>query len=244
MQDLHIHTVFSDGEKTISQIYGKSQIYGIEIGISDHILCKKMCDKSSVVNYLDILSKYPVLKGGEIDLGETGIIDDVILSKSDYIIGSIHSVDIGGQTIRLEKYFDCRDKWKILHKDFIFDDLICCKAMDVILDTVRNELSANPITIIGHCTVNPFYEQVNSKYRFEWENELISICKANNTAIEISGSWIEPSVDFIRRALVQKVKVSFGSDCHTDYTNKYLDYYSFIARHTNIEERDVLKIGK
>lgn len=242
MQDLHIHTVFSDGENTIEKIYGKSQLYGIDIGISDHILCKKMCSKSSVVNYLNILSNYPVLKGGEIDLGETGVIDDIITSKLDYIIGSIHSVDIGNQIVKLGKYFDYRDKKKILHTDFIFEDSICCKALEVILDTVRRELSANPITILGHCTVNPFYEQVNSKYRFEWENELISLCKLNSTAIEISGLWIEPNVDFIKRILAEKVKITFGSDCHTDYTEKCFDYYKFILKHVNVEKGDVLKI--
>lgn len=244
MQDLHIHTVFSDGENTIDMIYRKSQIYGIEIGISDHILCKKMCDKTSVVNYLNILSNYSVLKGGEIDLGETGIIDDIIISKTDYIIGSIHSLDIGNQIIKLGKYFDYRSKRKILHTDFIFDDSICCKALEVILNTIRRELSVNPITILGHCTVNPFYEQVNSKYKFEWENELISLCRLNNTAIEISGLWMEPNVDFIRRTLAKKVKISFGSDCHTDYTENYFDYYKFILNHINIKKGDVLKIVK
>lgn len=242
MQDLHTHTVLSDGTSTIDEIYRESQVYGIEVGISDHILCKKMCDRASVVNYLDTLSGYPVLRGGEIDLGETGILDDLIVSKSDYIIGSIHSVDVGNQKVKLGKYFDYRDKGKILHTDYIFDDYTCCKALDVIWDTVRNELSANPITILGHCTVNPFYEQVNAKYRYEWENELIALCKTNNTAIEISGLWIEPCIDFIKRSLKNKVKISFGSDCHTQYTKNCMDYFNFILQNVNIEEGDTLTI--
>lgn len=243
MQDLHIHTIFSDGISTIDEICRKSQEYGIEVGISDHILCKKMCDRASVMDYLNTLSRYPIFKGGEIDLGETGIIDDMIVSKIDYIIGSIHSVNINNQKIKLGKYFDYRNKSQILHSDYIFDDCTCCKALDSILDTVRIELSTNPIDILGHCTVNPFYEQVNAQYRYEWENELIALCKKNNTAIEISGLWIEPDVDFLKRVLTSKVKITFGSDCHTHYDRNCFEYFDFILKHINIEE-DVLKIGR
>ena len=85
VQDLHIHTIFSDGIDTIEEIIFKATEIGIEIGISDHIFCKKMPDKKSVSKYFELLDQYPVLKGGEIDLGESGIIDDYIISKSDYI---------------------------------------------------------------------------------------------------------------------------------------------------------------
>lgn len=244
IQDLHIHTIYSDGFDTIENVLQEATENRIEVGISDHILCKKMPEKKNVLRYFDTLDNYSVLKGGEIDLGETGIIDDLIITKADYIIGSIHSVKLKDNYIKLGKYFDDRDHKKILNGNFVFNDYLCCCALEKILITIQNELSQNQIDILGHCTVNPFYEQVNSKFRYEWEDELISICSSSQTAIEISGLWIEPSVDFVQKAINKNVKVTFGSDCHTKYSTLYLDYFHFISKTVNLKEGDVLKIAK
>ncbi len=236
--------MLSDGNDTIENIVSKAQKYGFEIGISDHILCKKLPYVESVLSYLNHLSRFPVLKGGEVDLGEAKYINDAITSKIDYIIGSIHSVKIGDSVIKFGKYFDYRDKRKILNKQFIFYDYMCCTALETILNTLSVEFSRCPIDILGHCTVNPFYEQVNVKFRYEWENEVISLCKAHNVAIEISGLWIEPSIDFIKRAVEKNAKVTFGSDCHTKYARSFLDYYYFAKKVVPIKNGDVLKIVK
>ena len=216
----------------------------IQIGVSDHILCKKMCDKSSIIKYFKTLDEYPVFKGAEIDLGETGALDDYLIDNSDYIIGSIHNIRMNDENIKFGKYFDSRAGEQILNRDFVFSDNTCCKALENILLVIRKELTTNPIDILGHCTVNPFYEQVNSKYKYEWEQELITLCKSTETAIEISGLWMEPSIDFIKRAIDRKVKVTFGSDCHELYSDKYFDYYFFIFHELGLSERDVKRIGK
>ena len=244
IQDLHTHTVFSDGIDNVARMSQYAHQHHIQIGISDHILCKKMCDKSSVINYFKILDEYPVLKGAEIDLGETGVLDDYLIDNSDYIIGSIHNIRMNGKNIKFGKYFDSRAGEQILNSDYIYNDNICCKALEKILLVISRELTTNPIDILGHCTVNPFYEQVNSKYKYEWEQEIISLCKSTETAIEISGLWMEPSIDFIKKAIDRKVKVTFGSDCHELYSDKYFDYYIFISRELGLSERDVKKIGK
>lgn len=244
IQDLHIHTIYSDGSDTIENILIKANDNNMEIGISDHILCKRLPEKGDILKYLNTLDYYPVLKGGEIDLGETGIIDDLIISNADYIIGSIHSIKLKDNYIQFGKYFDDRAQKKKLSTDFIFDDYLCCCALEKILFTIEKEVSQNQIDILGHCTVNPFYEQVNSKFRYEWEDELITICKSFQTAIEISGLWIEPSADFVQKAINKEVKVTFGSDCHTQYSTKYLDYFKFIKKTVTLNEGDVLKIAK
>lgn len=244
IQDLHVHTIYSDGFDTIQNVFQKATENRIEVGISDHIFCKKMPEKENVLRYFEILDNYPVLKGGEIDLGEIGTIEDSIISKADYIIGSIHSVKFNDNYIKLGKYFDDRDQKKILNGNFVFDDYLCCSALENILITIQNEFSQNRIDILGHCTVNPFYEQVNSKFRYEWEDELISICKSSHVAIEISGLWVEPSADFVQKAVNKNVKVTFGSDCHTKYSAQYLDYFHFISKTLNLKEGDVLKIAK
>lgn len=130
IQDLHIHTIYSDGFDTIENIIQKATENKMEIGISDHIFCKKMAEKKSVLRYFEILDNYPVLKGGEIDLGEPSAMDESIISKADYIIGSIHSVKLNDNYIKLGKYFDERDHKKILNSNFIFDDYLCCSALE------------------------------------------------------------------------------------------------------------------
>lgn len=244
MQDLHIHTTFSDGQESVGAIFEKSQKLGVEFGISDHILCKKLVNKDDILNYFTYLSEYPVLAGCEIDLGQTGIIDDYITSKADYIIGSIHNVEIDGEYIRLGAYFDYRSKKKLLSTKYIYSDYFCCKALEKILKTINYETLHNPIDILGHCTVTPFFQQVNEKFKFEWENELISICKSNKVALEISGLWVEPGIDLIARAINNGVKVTFGSDCHTQYSQEYFEYFIYAAKTIGIKKEDVLKIVK
>lgn len=244
IQDLHVHTVFSDGIDVIDNILNSAEKNGIEIGISDHIYCKKLLTTKSILEYFSVLESYPVLKGAELDIGTDRILDDCVVSKADYIIGSVHSVNLNGSTLSFGKYFDSRAQQKILNSDFIFDDFICCKALEEIIKSIKKDILLNPINIIGHCTVNPFYEQVNAKFRYEWENELLSICKSYHIAIEISGLWIEPSIDLIKRAINQNIKVTFGSDCHTFYSTSYTDYFKYAECILNLKQGDIAKVGK
>lgn len=244
LQDLHIHTIFSDGTDEIENILSVSKQNNIEIGIADHIYCKKLVSIDSILDYFSILARYPVFKGAEFDIGKAIILDDRILSISDYVIGSIHCIDIDGEVINFGKYFDSRAENKVLNSNYIFDDYVCCKALEIILEKIRKEVLVNPIDIIGHCTVNPFYEQVNSKFRFEWENALISICESSHIALEISGLWIEPDIDLIQKAINKNVKLTFGSDCHTPYSMSYLDYFKFVKNNLNLSEGDFKRFGK
>lgn len=41
VQDLHTHTVFSDGIDNVARISRYAHQHNIQIGIADHILCKK-----------------------------------------------------------------------------------------------------------------------------------------------------------------------------------------------------------
>lgn len=62
MQDLHNHTVWSDGDNTVAEIYNNAMKHGVdEIGISDHY--HKIKDYNG---YLEELSRYPIKKSVEI----------------------------------------------------------------------------------------------------------------------------------------------------------------------------------
>jgi len=62
MQDLHNHTIYSDGDNTIAEIYDNAKKYGVDqIGISDHYHKIKDFDA-----YLQELSNYNVRKSVEI----------------------------------------------------------------------------------------------------------------------------------------------------------------------------------
>lgn len=62
MQDLRIHTILSDGQVWVKDICSKANEYGIEIEISDHILCEGRWTIESILLYLEDLERYPVLK--------------------------------------------------------------------------------------------------------------------------------------------------------------------------------------
>lgn len=62
MQDLHNHTVWSDGDNTVAEIYDNAVKHGVDqIGISDHYHVIKDYN-----GYLEELSRYPVKKSVEI----------------------------------------------------------------------------------------------------------------------------------------------------------------------------------
>lgn len=62
MQDLHNHTIWSDGDNTVAEIYDNAVKHGVDqIGISDHYH-----EINDYDGYLEELKKYPVKRSVEI----------------------------------------------------------------------------------------------------------------------------------------------------------------------------------
>lgn len=49
---------------------------------------------------------------------------------------------------------------------------------------------------------------------------------------------------FHKKAIERGIKVTFESDCHTLYSNKYFEYFNFVSRELKISEKEVKIIEK
>ena len=102
--ELHVHSLWSDGKATISQILDKASELGYSyIGISDHSASLNVAGGLSIEEVykkekeiLDLRDKNPQaypLFGAEVDIKQDGTLDypDTILKRFDYVIGAIHT---------------------------------------------------------------------------------------------------------------------------------------------------------
>lgn len=100
--DLHVHTDWSDGKETLEGVVQKAEELGYEyIGISDHSQASRIANGLTPERLLAQIEKareveksrgIKVFIGSEVDILEDGRLDfpDLILSKLDYVIASVH----------------------------------------------------------------------------------------------------------------------------------------------------------
>ena len=244
--DLHTHTTHSDGHACVNELVEIAKKKGYGLGISDHLFCETLNTPDKITAYLDDLSKYPVLKGCEANIGEDYSLPDSLTSRFDYIIASVHHViDFNGQFTHFGNYFGERaqDFPKVLW-DNPFQMDKSERYLTELLPVIEHTMKTQRMDIYGHCTVLPFYEKlIDTSFLTDWENEIISLCKKYKIAMEISGLWKEPGENMIRRAKDAGLKFTFGSDCHIRKDICNIDYALEMAKKVNLTEKDILQIS-
>ncbi len=204
--DLHIHTNFSDGNITIPQLLHVRKARNLTLAaVTDHyseyIRMKNRMFGNEIVGYLDALKGTGLLKGVEAEIFSDG---SVSISKQhskmcDIVLGGIHSLD--GINF-------WRDIQLILNP---------VRYVDRVRIALEAAMESKIIDVLVHVTWLPEAIRPQSKKLItrEWMKSLINTALDNNVAIELSGAWEVPSVEFIRLCLKQGVKISVGSDAHT-----------------------------
>src|ERR1700684_1938801 len=96
--DCHNHTAeWSDGRQSIEQVLEKSKIEKVRVGLSDHAgLGEYLNSNDRLLAYADFLSQYPVARGLEMDLGRSFLVQPETRSRFDYMIGSVHGMEVAG----------------------------------------------------------------------------------------------------------------------------------------------------
>lgn len=238
--DLHTHSTFSDGDATVEYLANKASEKGYALGVSDHIYCGTLDTEEQMKIYFDTLDRYDVFKGVEANIGTDFALPDSLMSRLDYCIASVHSVsDRDGKLLRLSKYFGWRCGhsddyvWKSNRSDSEF-------LLEESLRQINESFSTQRVDILGHCTVTPFYTDLDgTQFQIDFENELLSLCKKYNVALEISGLWKEPSLRVIMKAKENGLKFSFGSDCHWLSEVCDLEYVHEMIEKAHIEDKDL-----
>jgi histidinol phosphatase-like PHP family hydrolase len=238
--DLHTHSVFSDGDATLEYMVKKASEKGYVLGVSDHVYCGQIDTEEQMKRYLDTLEQFDIFKGVEANIGTDFTMPDSIMARLDYCIASVHSVpNRDGSIIGLSNYFG----WRCGHlnsytRTFKKEDSKFL--LEESLRQIEKSFSKFTVDILGHGTVTPFYTDMEgTQFQLDFEDELLSLCKKYNVALEISGLWKEPSMRVITKAREKGIKFSFGSDCHRLAEVCDLEYVHRMIEKTGIEENEL-----
>ncbi len=218
--DVHMHTVYSDGDSTVEQMAAHAKSLGYEyIAITDHsqsLGIARGLDPGrleSQIQELDAFNKkssgIKVLKGMEVDiLGDGSLdMDSAMLDRLDIVIGSIHS---GFK----------QPKEQITRR--------MVKAMET-----------GHVDLIGHPSGRLIGER--DAYEVDWD-AVFSAARAYHVAMEINSYPLRLDLTdtMIRRAHSKGLKFMITTDSHDPKQMRYMSYGVSVARRGWLEKDDVM----
>ena len=192
---IHVHTQYSDGSNSISELAHKCIEMGYEyLGICDHSVsafyANGLNEERIHRQYEEIdklneeLKPFAIFKGIEADILTNGSLDysDAVLESFDFVVASVHSklkMTAEEAAIRLEK-------------------------------AIRNPYT----TIVGHPTGRLLLSREGYPVNMEY---IIDICKQCNVIIEINANPHRLDLDwrYCRYAQKQGVKIAICPDAHS-----------------------------
>ena len=237
--DYHVHTTFSDGKNTPEEMVRAAINKGMsEIGFSDHsyvsfddgytIKHGKVDEYKREIARLEekYRDKIKILCGIEQDFYSEGYAEGF-----DYVIGSVHYVNIGG------KYLSVDETEEIFvngAKNFFGGDYIAFA--EEYFNTVAKLAERRDVDIVGHFDLiakynenNRYFDENNNRYVAAWKKVADKLIAANktfeiNTGAISRGYRTEPYPSAkIREYITSKGgKFILSSDSHSA---EYLCYY-------------------
>ncbi len=234
--DCHNHTAeWSDGRQSIEQVIERAKEEGVRVGLSDHAgLGEYLNSNDRLLAYADFLSQYPVARGLEMDLGRSFLVAPETRAKFDYMIGSVHGMEIDG--VRLS--FGHLISWSRGEMP-AYNPLAQIKSVDHFFKThlalLEREYSLQKYDILGHPTMLPPLALGKPEDVFPewWEDDFCVLLIKHGVAMEISNRWKTPYNRLMKKAVSAGVKFSVGSDgldtkktCVLDYPKEMIAKFS------------------
>ena len=195
--DYHIHSTWTDGKPSISEIFEHCDINNIKnFGLSDHIRSTSTYYKNYIKEINFHRSKYKNLKafiGFESKILEENKIDipPELINLSDYIISSVHSIIINGKVYnpRRLSYLECMNfEFQVLlsYKEKIHKNNFIGHIFGMTLK-YHKKIDLNKFEDI--CKIMKEREipiEISFKYHSLFLNEIIDILKKINPIIIIN----------------------------------------------------------
>ncbi len=246
--DCHNHTAeWSDGRQSIEQILERAKEEKVRVGLSDHAgLGDYLNSNDRLLAYADFLSQYPVARGLEMDLGRGFTVSGEARKKFDYMIGSVHGMEVNGVRMGfspLIKFIkgglpDYNPGAQIKDWDLFFQ---------AHLDLLNKEYAEQQYSILGHCTMLPaLARSKNPEEAFPewWEEKLVTTLLLYNVAMEISNRWITPYDRLMKKAVDAGLTFSVGSDGHEPLKTCVLDYPKEMIKKFGVKEDRIFDIPR
>ncbi|MBR4073437.1 MAG: histidinol-phosphatase HisJ family protein [Clostridia bacterium] len=253
-QNLHTHSILSDGKDTIEEIILKAIEIGFDtIGFSDHspmpfITDYDLTDKTLPI-YLEETAKakekykdkIKVLRGIELDMTS-----DLDLTPYDYVIGSVHCIKSNGDYVD----FDTDEKGveKIIDTCFDGNGMALAKAY---YETVANEDRFRDVDFVGHFDIitkhlekRKFFDVESNDYKNYALEALYSVkekCEffeINTGAVSRGYRTVPYPAPFILKEMNNiGCKIIISSDCHDkEYLTCKFNDVAELARQCGFKE--------
>lgn len=238
LQDLHVHTCFSDGKHTPEQIAEAAYEMGVQkLGFSDHgytSFDNRYCiRKEDEQVYFDTVSKLKEKYCGKMEI-LCGIERDIYCDKTDvpydYVIGSVHYIKCKDKMYDVDGALD--DIKEMVKLYFDGDIYGYCEAY---FESVSKVLEETDADIIGHFDLltkfnekEPLIDETNPRYRAAWKKAIDALLPYNKP-FEINTGAISrgyrttpyPSLEMIKYIFENGGKLVLNSDSHSKDTLCY-----------------------
>lgn len=199
--DCHIHTDQTDGEESVENIIQKAIEKGLnKIAFTEHVRAGTDWFDRFANSVRETALQYPeieVLVGAEAKVldkqGNMDISVD-ILTKSDIILGSVHSIPDGKGGI------------------VAFDSMTPRVLAEIEYELAIGMLKHAPIDVLAH--PGGMYSSRYGGFPIAYFKELMILAKANDKAIEFSSKYTKNVHDFLSACGDIDPTVSIGSDVH------------------------------
>jgi histidinol-phosphatase (PHP family) len=224
--DLHNHTILCNhATGTVDEYIQRAIELGInEYGFSDHAPMNfdpkyrmDISQKSLYENWIiDAKEKYKnqikILLAYEVDYLEGYILDEILKSKVDYLIGSVHFLK------------NKNEMWGFDNPEFI--GVYESKDIDTIwieyFDAIKSMAKTGLFDIVGHFDLIKVFKFLPKKdIRLIAKEALLEIKKSNMT-LEINPAGLRkpinetyPSKQLLELAFEMDINITFGSDAHS-----------------------------
>ena len=223
--DLHNHTILCNhAEGSVDEYVERAIELGIdEYGFSDHAPMnydpKYRMDISQKALYekwvLDAKEKYKnqikILLAYEVDYLEGYILDEIINSKVDYLIGSVHFLK------------NKNDMWGFDNPEFI--GVYESKDIDTIwleyFDAIKSMAKTQLFDIVGHFDLIKVFRFLPKKDIRILANDALKQIKKSGMVLEINPAGLRkpigetyPSKQLLELAYEMNIDITFGSDAH------------------------------
>ena len=199
--DFHMHTNWTDGDNTVSEMINQSEMNGLTgIAITDHI----RRESDYYPDYIESIkknahyTKVNVLCGFEAKiLNSMGDIDipERAYNQADIVVASVHRIPWG------EKY--------ISPKEIEYKELI-----DIELELALSVIYNKKVNVIGHS--GGMSISVYGAFPEEYFERIIAECEKQNVAFEFNYKYHSKYENVLKELLYKyNPYVSLGSDAHT-----------------------------